>query len=178
MTPTAKTLTFLGKIHEQLNDFMSSLLAVNGGRIVIKSEVLLEEPKYDDNIPSKIYVPYFIKEICLEDGKINVYQQEIDQSVDFGKFDIAEKENLIFAATKMAENEARMEYFPITSVARADVENAGFDTTDVTDEQMEALAEKMGESYVPNNFWEDLDYFAVDMGFKKKPRTDDFENEE
>lgn len=54
----------------------------------------------------------------------------------------------------MATTEEMNKGFNITSVSRQDLEMRGFDTTNITDEQM---------------FWISLDIIAEDiMGFKKK----------
>ena len=60
--------------------------------------------------------------------------------------------------------------FPITSVAREDLETRGFDTSDVTDEHMAAIADKMQDAYCDDAFWVELDVIAEDMGI---PRNDD-----
>lgn len=59
-------------------------------------------------------------------------------------------------------------YFPITSVHRADLEDRGFDVSNVTDEQMERLAEKMGELYVEfGGFWDQMEEIAEQMGISR-----------
>lgn len=69
----------------------------------------------------------------------------------------------------MATTEEMNKGFNITSVSRQDLEMRGFDTTNITDEQMERLAEKMCDDYLEQMFWISLDIIAEDiMGFKKK----------
>ena len=59
--------------------------------------------------------------------------------------------------------------FKITSVTREDLEMRGFDTTNITDEQMERLAEKMCDDYLEQMFWISLDIIAEDIiGIPKK----------
>ena len=59
--------------------------------------------------------------------------------------------------------------FKITSVCRADLEDRGFDTSNITDEQMERLADKMCNDYLEQMFWTSLDIIAEDvLGFPKK----------
>ena len=53
--------------------------------------------------------------------------------------------------------------FKITSVTREDLEMRGFDTTNITDEQMERLAEKMCDDYLEQMFWISLDIIAEDI---------------
>ena len=52
------------------------------------------------------------------------------------------------------------ENFEITSVSRADLEHLGFDTTNVTDEDMETIASKMEDAYLDDCFWIDLKIIA------------------
>ncbi len=59
--------------------------------------------------------------------------------------------------------------FKITSVTREDLEMRGFDTTNITDEQMERLAQKMCDDYLEQMFWISLDIIAEDIiGIPKK----------
>jgi lipoate synthase len=57
--------------------------------------------------------------------------------------------------------------FPITSVSRDDLIDAGFDASDVSDDIMTELASKMANAYVENTFWIDLGIIAEDLGVKK-----------
>lgn len=69
----------------------------------------------------------------------------------------------------MATTEEMNKGFNITSVSRQDLEMRGFDTTNITDAQMERLAQKMCDDYLEQMFWTSLDIIAEDiMGFKKK----------
>ena len=69
----------------------------------------------------------------------------------------------------MAITEEMNKEFNITSVSRQDLEMRGFDTTNITDAQMERLAQKMCDDYLEQMFWISLDIIAEDiMGFKKK----------
>lgn len=61
----------------------------------------------------------------------------------------------------------RYKAFPITSVCRADLEQAGFDTKDVDDGTMSELASKMADAYCGLGFWESLEVLTEDFGIKK-----------
>jgi hypothetical protein len=64
-------------------------------------------------------------------------------------------------------------YFPVTCVHRADLEDKGFDVSNVTDEQMERLASKMGDLYVEfGGYWEAIDELAAGMGIPRKEGID------
>ena len=69
----------------------------------------------------------------------------------------------------MATLEEMSKEFEITSVTREDLESRGFDTTNITDEQMERLAQKMCDDYLEQMFWISLDIIAEDIiGIPKK----------
>ena len=69
----------------------------------------------------------------------------------------------------MATIEEMSKEFEITSVTREDLESRGFDTTNITDEQMERLAQKMCDDYLEQMFWISLDIIAEDIiGIPKK----------
>ena len=69
----------------------------------------------------------------------------------------------------MATFEEMNKEFKITSVTREDLESRGFDTTNITDEQMEELARKMCDDYLEQMFWISLDIIAEDiMGIPKR----------
>ena len=60
--------------------------------------------------------------------------------------------------------------FCITSVCRADLEEhfAQKQIESLTDEDMERIASKMGDAYVENSFWIDLDIITNDVLDNKK----------
>ena len=69
----------------------------------------------------------------------------------------------------MATLEEMNKEFKITSVTREDLEMRGFDTTNITDAQMERLAQKMCDDYLEQMFWISLDIIAEDIiGIPKK----------
>jgi len=57
--------------------------------------------------------------------------------------------------------------FPITTICRADLENAGFDTKGVNDGIMLKLSSKMADAYCESGFWEGLEIIAEYLGIKK-----------
>ena len=69
----------------------------------------------------------------------------------------------------MATLEEMSKEFEITSVTREDLESRGFDTTNITDAQMEELAQRMCNDYLEQMFWISLDIIAEDIiGIPKK----------
>ena len=60
------------------------------------------------------------------------------------------------------------ESFVITEVSREDLEELGFDTSEVSDETMEYLAKKLGNDYCEQLFWISLKITAEYMEIPKK----------
>ena len=58
--------------------------------------------------------------------------------------------------------------FDISSLTRADLEHAGFDGSKVDDSTMLRLAQKLGDAYFDQNFWDDLELFADELGIPLK----------
>lgn len=71
---------------------------------------------------------------------------------------------------RFKESRSPMESFNITSVSRADLEQKGYDTSAITDEQMQKLASKMSDDYCEQLFWTSMDIIAENLGFPKKER--------
>lgn len=92
-------------------------------------------------------------------------RQDIKQEMlDYfkNKSDRTEQENrfLLFL-----QNE--VEFFNITSVSRDDVNELNFDGANMTDAQMERLADKMENAYLANGYWDDLRLCAEYMEIPK-----------
>jgi hypothetical protein len=58
--------------------------------------------------------------------------------------------------------------FPITSVAREDLESQGFDASKVTDDQMAEIADTMQDAYCDDAFWVELETIADNMDIPRK----------
>lgn len=61
-----------------------------------------------------------------------------------------------------------LKVFHITGVARADLQGFGYDTENVSDDTMRAIASQMAEAYVGGQFWADLKIITNSMGVPKK----------
>lgn len=59
-------------------------------------------------------------------------------------------------------------YFPITSVSREDLNDAGFESDNVDDATMMRLASKMGDDYCEQLYWNSLDIIARFIGIPTK----------
>ena len=79
-----------------------------------------------------------------------------------------EWENLKGAMYREAQQHGFHGSFPITSVAREDLESQGFDASNVTDGQMAEIADHMADAYCVDAFWVELEVIAEDMGIPLK----------
>ena len=59
------------------------------------------------------------------------------------------------------------ESFVITEVSREDLEELGYDTSEISDETMEYLAKKLANDYCEQLFWTSLDIIAGCMKIPK-----------
>jgi len=57
-------------------------------------------------------------------------------------------------------NNKKLKQFPITSICREDLEEAGFDASGVDDDTMKQIASKMAEAYLEIIFWIDMPLIA------------------
>ena len=64
------------------------------------------------------------------------------------------------------------ESFVISEVSREDLEELGYDASEVSDETMERLASKLGDDYCEQLFWTSLDIIAECMEIPKREITD------
>jgi hypothetical protein len=62
----------------------------------------------------------------------------------------------------MAEK-TRKEEFNCVTLSRADFECLGYDTSNISDEQMERIASKIGDTLVDNLYWECIREWGYNM---------------
>lgn len=68
------------------------------------------------------------------------------------------------------------EEFPISFLSREDLEAKGFDTSEVDDDTMQRLADKMGDDYCEQLFWTSMEIIAEDgFDIPKREKTEDEE---
>lgn len=75
-------------------------------------------------------------------------------------------------AGKLLEREG---FFYITSVHRDDLEERGFDVSNVTDKQMRRLANQMSDDYCNQLFHESMEILAEGLGIPRKEKQDEQE---
>ncbi len=118
----------------------------------VDTELLAE--KYNGEEEKYIKDNYELKEGFSWDYIVNtlyVKEDEDPREVNFEELD-----------------EKPKEFFEITSVSREDLEAKGFDTSKVSDEQMEELADKMADDYCEQLFWNSLYILAELQGIPKR----------
>lgn len=91
-------------------------------------------------------------------NNIGVMYKDLDSSCPFVQFfDESEYYGEISEREFNPEGDG---YFPITSVCRDDLEEKGFDTSEVSDETMRRLASKMADDYLEQLYWISLEILA------------------
>ena len=58
------------------------------------------------------------------------------------------------------------EFIP-TAISRQDIFSQGFDPNELTDDQMQEIADKMGEHWLEGDYWEEMDSCAEEFGLSK-----------
>ena len=65
------------------------------------------------------------------------------------------------------------EFVP-TTISRQDLITQGFDPSELTDEQIQEIAKKMGDLWVSfSDYWEEMDACAEEFGLTKKEEEDE-----
>lgn len=111
-----------------------------------------------------------------DDGYVTITGRYNDDSGDIDEFDPEDAfvAHIDFLLDMIPETEdihdvsLPQEFFEISSVAREDLEEKGYDTSNVTDDQMRNLAKRLGNAYVENEFWIDLEIIADYLEIPKK----------
>lgn len=82
--------------------------------------------------------------------------------------------NIEFISDSIPARTFSKESFCISSLSREDLEQKGFDTSDVDDKTMQRFADKLGDDYCSQLFWESLEIIAEIMDI---PRKDGWQEE-
>lgn len=85
-------------------------------------------------------------------------------------YTITHSNGIVQAFVEVNNLTLQSEYFPITSLSRSDLEWKGYDLSNVDDDEIERIANKMGNAYLDNGYWEDLVAIA---DFENIPRKED-----
>ena len=105
-------------------------------------------------------------ELCdkygVEELGVNDYQNPDDFNIEDA--DICSYE----AYGWITETELQSDDYPVVTVCRDDLEDKGYDTENITDDQMESLASKMGNAYLDDGFFIDLEICADALNLPKK----------
>lgn len=88
--------------------------------------------------------------------------------------------HIVFISESIPVRTFSKESFCISRLSREDIESIGFDTSDVDDKTMQALAEDLGEDYCNQLFWISLEIIAEESyhipkkeGFSSDEEDDD-----
>ena len=102
------------------------------------------------------------------------YDEQAGQAVEISLEDIAYS-HISFITEAIPVRKFTQSSFSISRLSREDLEQKGFDTSDVDDKTMEKLASKLGDDYCEQLFWISLEIIAESMGI---PRREDHEEDD
>lgn len=157
-----KTNDFINNIHDQVNEYMTALLAHNGGTIAIGKTVTL--PKGNGTASLSL------TKVTDAPGGVSVLVFDDAEDRPFHMLGLSQKEDILRLVEQSGAKEPKKTFFPITSVSREDLEARGFNTKNVGDDTMERLASKMGDAYVENGFWEDMYIIAEYLDIPRRAK--------
>lgn len=103
------------------------------------------------------------------------YDEQAGQAVEISLDDIAYS-HISFITEAIPVRTFSKESFSISRLSREDLEQLGFDTSDIDDKTMQRIADKLGDDYCEQLFWTSLEIIAEE-GFGI-PRKDDEESED
>ena len=107
------------------------------------------------------------------------YDAEFDEYKEIKLSDIAYGQ-LSFITDAIPSRTFSQDSFCISRLSREDLEEKGFDTSDIDDKTMQQIADKLGEDYCEQLFWISLEIIAEE-GFnipRKEGWSDDDEDED
>lgn len=112
-----------------------------------------------------------IMAVKIEDDELQVlgYDNDAGQYINISLNDIAYG-HIEFISDAIPVRTFSKESFCISRLSREDLEEKGFDTSDVDDKTMEKLASKLGDDYCEQLFWISLEIIAESMGIPKKSK--------
>lgn len=103
------------------------------------------------------------------------YDEEAGQPIDINIDDIAYG-HIEFISDNIPARTFSKESFCISRLSREDLEEKGFDTSDVDDDTMQRIADKLGDDYCEQLFWISLEIIAGE-GFNI-PRKEGWSDED
>lgn len=133
------------------------------GKLMLCDEMKYEFEKnvsicINDGTPHDVRV---VEAKIATDGHIEIfaYDEKVDQVVRVSVDDIIYG-HIEFITDAMPIRTFSQESFSISRLSREDLEQLGFDTSDVDDKTMQRIADKLGEDYCEQLFWISLEIIA------------------
>jgi len=176
-------------IHQNSNDMIvKTNLFVSGTFQPQTFDTRFLDRNYDDE-----WYAYWI----FTDENGNIHEVNIDKNVSDGFFKNSGTDKIWFSYGDFVDGrdpdtvsdltfmfcdlEKAGGSFSISRLSREDLEQKGFDTSNVDDDTMQRLADKLGEDYCEQLFWESLEILAECMDIPRKegwnPDDDDDDDE-
>lgn len=125
--------------------------------IIIHIELLADTEKHFNDLTDQE-----VLDLCAQDKDMenhSVYDSVEQLSADFNTDEMFDSHNAYMRVIQEQED-PKYKSFPITSVCRADLENKGFDISEVDDDTMEQLADRLSDDYCEQFFWSSMETIA------------------
>lgn len=107
----------------------------------------------DDGVDEDETEDVYVMKACFSTSnsqfKIGIYYGDVTEDIGYVNVDVSEPK--------------RKEEFNCVTLSRADFEDLGYDTSNISDEQMERIASRIGDTLVENLYWECIREWGNDM---------------
>lgn len=107
----------------------------------------------DDGVDEDETEDVYVMKACFSTSdsqlKIGIYYGDVTEEVGYVNVESSEPK--------------RKEEFKCVTLSRADFEDLGYDTSNISNEQMERIASRIGDTLVENLYWECIRVWGNDM---------------
>lgn len=110
----------------------------------------------DDGVDEDETEDTYVMRACFTNENnitIRIFYGDVTEEIGYVNVDIREPK--------------RKEEFECITLSRADFEEMGYDTSNISDEQMARIAQKIGETLVENLYWECISFWGGNANMPK-----------
>ena len=115
-----------------------------------------------------------IYKVSIQEGVLKIYGEDKEygneiqsEPADAFTGHLSSIIDYILPAGDVEDVTCPQESFPIMHISREDVASRGYDTSNISDEDMTELARKMGNAYCEDGYWEDMAIIADYLNIPK-----------
>jgi hypothetical protein len=120
---------------------------------IVGQSVKHYDTKISDGVDEDETEDVYVMKSCFSTSnsqiKIGIYYGDVTEEIGYVNVEYREPK--------------RKEEFNCVTLSRADFEDLGYDTSNISDEQMERIASRIGDTLVENLYWECIREWGNDM---------------